>query len=95
MIFLGPKCVYCGNEDIDLLDIDHKKDNGSQDRQWSKDTGLRLFSFYWNNLADAYMNLQVLCIKCHKLKSRGILKQSHIEEKLNNEVKQLTKKTKK
>ena len=91
IIFLDPKCVYCGNEDIDLLNIDHTTNNGSQDRQWAKYTKLNLFSFYWNNLADAYMNLQVLCIKCHRLKTRRILTQNLIEEKLNNEVKKLKK----
>ena len=95
IIFLGPKCVFCGNKDVDLLDIDHKTNNGSDDRKWEKDTGVNLYSFYWNNLVDAYINLQILCSKCHKLKTRGILIQSHIEEKLNNEVKQLEKKQKK
>ena len=91
MIFQDPKCVFCGNEDIDLLYIDHKADDGSQDRQWAKDSKLSIFSFYWNNLVDAYMRLQVLCFKCHLLKTRGILRQSHIEEKRNNEVKQFKK----
>jgi hypothetical protein len=95
IIFLDPKCVFCGNEDIDLLYIDHKADNGSQDRKWSKDAGVNLFSFYWNNLADAYMNLQILCTKCHILKTRHKLTQSHIEAKHNIEVKQLAKKAKK
>lgn len=87
IIFLNPKCVYCGNEDIDLLDIDHKNALGYLDRRWAKQNNLSLYTYYWNNLINAFMRLQILCIKCHKRKTRGALSQIEIDDKIKNEVK--------
>jgi len=81
IIFLGCKCVCCGTEDIELLQLDHKKTlGGRSDRRWAKQRKLNLFGYYWNNLIDAWLNLQVLCIKCHRLKTRGKLTQNDIEQ---------------
>lgn len=81
IIFLGCRCVFCGNEDIDYLQLDHKNNKGGKERKRFKDRSLNPFLYYWNNLVEAYLKLQVLCIKCHKLKSTGRITQEDIYNK--------------
>lgn len=86
IIFLGPKCLFCGNEDIDYLQLDHKDCHGGKERKEFKERGLNLMLFYWNNLINAYIKLQVLCIKCHRLKSTYRIRQSQIDEKVKDSM---------
>jgi hypothetical protein len=81
ILFLGCRCVFCGNEDIDYLQLDHKDRDGGKERETFKKRGLNLMLFYWNNLVDAYLKLQVLCIKCHRLKSTYRIAQEDINKK--------------
>lgn len=82
IIFLGCKCLFCGNEDVDYLQLDHKDSKGGKERKRYKERRLNPMLFYWNNLVDAYLKLQVLCFKCHKLKSTFRIRQAQIDEKV-------------
>jgi hypothetical protein len=86
ILFLGCSCVFCGTEDIDYLQLDHKNRDGGKERQKFKKHNLNPMLYYWNNLIDAYLRIQVLCIKCHKLKSTYRISQEQIDEKVNSEV---------
>ena len=86
IMFLGPKCVFCGTEDIDYLQLDHKSGYGGIERRRFKRNGLSLMYYYWTNLIEAYLRLQVLCIKCHRLKSADRILQSEIDEKIKQET---------
>jgi hypothetical protein len=82
IIFLGCRCLFCGNEDIDYLQLDHKDSDGGKERERFKKRGLNPLLYYWNNLVQAYLRLQVLCIKCHRLKSTYRILQRDIDEKV-------------
>lgn len=85
ILFLGCKCLFCGNEDIDYLQLDHKDNRGGSERKEFKKRGANPMLFYWNNLINAYFKLQVLCLKCHRLKSTGRITQREIDEKVKQE----------
>jgi len=82
ILFLGCKCLFCGNEDIDYLQLDHKKGQGGKERHEFKSRRLNAMLYYWENLIDAYLRLQVLCLRCHKLKSTYRIRQAQIDEKV-------------
>lgn len=88
LIFLGCKCLNCGLEDVYYLQLDHKKDDGGKERRESKKHGINLWLYYWNNLVDAYLNLQVLCGKCNNMKLTNRILQDDIDDKVNKELKQ-------
>jgi len=83
IMFLGCKCLFCGNEDIDYLQLDHKNGDGGKERRKYKERHLNPMIYYWYNLVDAYLKLQVLCFKCHKLKSSYRIRQAQIDEKIS------------
>jgi len=92
VMFLGCRCIFCGNEDIDYLQLDHKSNSqGGLERSRFKRKGIGLMAYYWNNLIDAFLRLQVLCIKCHRAKSTYKITQKDIEEKVKQDVSQLIK----
>jgi len=84
IIFLGCRCLFCGSEDIDYLQLDHKNCDGGEEREEFKKRGLNPLLFYWNNLIIAYLRLQVLCIKCHRLKTTYRISQEDIDKKIQD-----------
>lgn len=71
---LGSKCVCCGEDDSDYLEVDHVNEDGAQER--AKDRTLfDSFGIYARIKkllvpTDVY---QLLCCNCHGAKSRGLI----------------------
>jgi len=60
-----PCCVKCGQHDLHILELDHIKDNGGEERRrFTNGQGGTTFYYYLrcNGYPDGY---QVLCRKCH------------------------------
>src|SRR6185436_18369340 len=63
--FLGNKCTWCGILDKRVLELDHIKDDGEQDR--AKLNG-RIHFYYAKHLDEAKEKLQILCCNCNRIK---------------------------
>jgi len=70
ILFLGSRCSKCGNGDIEYLEIDHIEGDGWEDRKHFKDKKMNIWSYYLLFLEEAAEKLQLLCIDCHKIKTR-------------------------
>lgn len=63
---LGGQCVNCGYfKDFRALQLDHKVGDGYLDR---KRIGSKVYRYYISNIAEARINLQVLCANCNSIK---------------------------
>jgi hypothetical protein len=63
----GRKCKFCGNDDLRVLEIEHKNGDGSGDRkQFKNNRQLRRFYIMHPDLAREI--LQVSCANCNKIK---------------------------
>lgn len=60
----GSICIKCGQNNIRLLQIDHIKDDGNNDRKKHSDN-YSLISYYLKNPEIARQKLQVLCAMCN------------------------------
>ena len=70
MQILGPlKCVNCGFNRIEALQIDHIDGFGYQERRIFFKTSFKLYRFYLCNPELAKKNLQILCANCNIIKS--------------------------
>jgi 5-methylcytosine-specific restriction endonuclease McrA len=69
---LGGKCCYCGNDDWNVLEIDHVNGDGKLERaQVAKDRMLREIANAKDNTKSRY---QLLCANCHRKKTAQQLK---------------------
>jgi len=62
-----PKCAYCGEEDIEVLCIDHIEDNGAEMRRTLKTHPNIPYWLRKNNYPEGF---QVLCANCNLRKER-------------------------
>ena len=65
--FLGGKCKICEIADNDVLEVDHKFNDGVIDRQRFPHNNSTLY--YLKHLRKAKKKLQILCANCNKKKS--------------------------
>jgi len=65
---LGDKCINCGEDDIDVLQVDHINDDGKKDRD--KYTGLQFFRESLKTPIESKKRLQILCANCNIRKQR-------------------------
>jgi hypothetical protein len=64
----GAKCVCCGMEDIEFLTIDHKNNDGKEQRaNRHPHSGRRFYRWLWNH-AKQLPDFQVLCMNCNSAK---------------------------
>lgn len=70
ILFLGAKCSKCSNANLEYLEIDHVNGDGWEDRRHFKNANLNIWSYYLMFLEEAAEKLQLLCIDCHRLKTK-------------------------
>lgn len=68
----GPVCVGCGNEEFDILEIDHIDGGGCQQRRELGITGGYQF-YLWLKQQNYPEGYRVLCPTCNKKAHRGLL----------------------
>jgi hypothetical protein len=68
---LGGKCSMCGEDDPDVLEIDHVNNDGAQKRKFGSDQGLRCKVHSGKR---EVQGLQILCANCNAEKSYANLK---------------------
>jgi len=65
--FLGNKCIVCNENDLDVLTLDHKFDDGKRDRK--RFPFNNHYRYYLHHLIEAKKTLQILCSNCNLKKS--------------------------
>lgn len=78
---LGDKCIICGENDKDVLQLDHINNDGKRDRL--KFTGLQSYREYLKEPEISKHRLQILCANCN-IKKQRILEEFNRLEK--NEI---------
>ena len=63
---LGDKCVRCGFNEQQALQIDHISGNGYIERKFR--FGALFYKYYIDNQDKISNNLQILCANCNKIK---------------------------
>lgn len=67
---VGAVCVGCGIDDVRVLEFDHVRDDGAEDRR--KFNGARsMLQHYVANPDEARARLQTVCRNCNWLKRKG------------------------
>ena len=67
-ILLGNICRECKEDNIILLDLEHKNGDGKDDRKKGL-KGYSLSNYYLKRPKLAKKKLQLLCVKCHRFKN--------------------------
>jgi len=70
ILFLGGKCSKCGDTNLEYLEVDHIKGDGWEDRVYFKKNQINIWNYYLIFLEEAAEKLQLLCVDCHKEKTR-------------------------
>lgn len=65
----GTKCIKCGSEEYEGLELDHINGDGKIDRERFGDSN-RMVYYYSKHLDEAKEKLQVLCKLCNCAKNR-------------------------
>lgn len=71
---LGSKCVNCGNNDVRVLQIDHRYNDGHKLKRGGRIRGFD--TKHYNAIIrgeDSLDRYQILCANCHQLKNQGYL----------------------
>ncbi len=70
---VGRKCVWCGHDDVRVLEFDHIDDDGAKDRREFQ--GARsMLDYYVTRPEEARVRLQSLCRNCNWLKRKGFVR---------------------
>ena len=71
---LGGKCSNCGNDDVRVLQIDHKHNDGKELKRGGRIRGLDAKHYRAIIRGDDPLDrYQLLCANCHSLKTQGYL----------------------
>lgn len=68
--FLGGKCLGCGTKDERVLQFDHIRGDGADDRRRINNKCGTIIPYYAHHLDEAKQNLQILCANCNIIKAR-------------------------
>lgn len=74
-------CQKCSFRDIRALQLDHVKNDGSQDRKRFKNEN-NFYFYYYNHYLEAKEKLQVLCANCNTLKRTIIVHQKRLQNNI-------------
>jgi 5-methylcytosine-specific restriction endonuclease McrA len=70
ILFLGGRCCKCNDDNLEYLEIDHIKGDGWEDRVYFKKNQINIWNYYLIFLEEAAEKLQLLCVECHRIKTK-------------------------